>query len=74
MKPTQVFGIVVRSIGLFVVVASMGFLIPGMLSLVMGGPMTGLLFYGVPTFIIGLWLLRGPRIIISLAYPGEKED
>jgi hypothetical protein len=74
MKTTQIYGIIVRTVGLIVVVASAGFLIPGILSLILGGPLTGLLFYGVPAFFLGLWLLRGARSIVSFAYPEEARN
>ena len=73
MKTTQIFGIIVRTVGLIVVVSSMGLLIPAILSLFAGGPLAALLFYGVPTFILGLWLLRGARSVVSFAYPEEVE-
>ena len=71
MTTTDVFGIIVRTFGLIVVLLALGFILPAILSLTMGGPGTliGMLFYGVPTLIVGLWLLRGGRAVVSFAYP-----
>jgi len=77
MKTTEVFGIVVRTLGLIVVLIALGLILPAMLSLVMGGPgaLIGLLFYGIPALVVGLWLLRGARPIVSFAFPkGRRED
>ena len=74
MQEKSIFSLVVRSVGLIVVVVSAGFLIPGTLSLLMGGPLGGLLFYGVPALLLGLWLLRGAQSIVSFAYPNEPGD
>ncbi len=73
MKTTQLFGVIVRTVGLVVLVVSVGFLIPGVLSLILGGPFGGLVFYGLPAFVLGLWLLRGARSLVAFAYPEEPE-
>jgi hypothetical protein len=73
MNARLLFGLIVRTVGLVVVVASAGLLIPGVLSILLGGPLAGLLFYGVPAILLGLWLLRGARCIVSFAYPEEPE-
>jgi hypothetical protein len=76
MKDRNVFGIVVRTVGLIVVLIALGLIFPALLSLVMGGPGTliGLLFYGIPLLLVGLWLLRGARSIVSFAFPQERTE
>ena len=74
MKAAEVFGIVVRTAGLIVVLVALGLILPAVLSLVMGGPGTliGLLFYGIPALLVGLWLLRGAGPIVSSAFPEDR--
>jgi hypothetical protein len=74
MKAAEVFGIIVRTIGLLVVLSSLGLIFPAVLGLVMGGPGTliGMLFYGIPALLLGLWLLRGARPVVSFAFPEEQ--
>ena len=71
MKAAEVFGIVVRAVGLIVVLLALGLIFPAILSLVMGGPgeLIGLLFYGIPALVVGLWLLRGAGPLVSFAFP-----
>ena len=75
MKDTEVFGIVVRSVGLIVTLASAGLIFNALLSLAMGGQGTliGWLFYGIPALFVGLWLLRGARSIVSFAFSKDQD-
>jgi len=76
MKAAEVFGIVVRTIGLIVILLALGLIFPAILSLVAGGPGTliGLLFYGIPVLVVGLWLLRGAGLIVSFAFPNDRRE
>jgi len=74
MKSVEVFGIVVRTIGLIMVLAAFGLIFPAILGLVMGGPagLGGLLFYGIPALALGLWMLRGARQLVSFAFSTDR--
>jgi hypothetical protein len=74
MKDIEVFGIVVRSVGLIVTLASAWVICLSLLSLVMGGPgIIGGLIYGIPGLLVGLWLLRGARSIASFAFSKDQD-
>ena len=65
MKPSDIFGIVVRTVGLILVLVALGSSIPAIVQ-------PGLLFFEVPVLLIGLWFLRGGKAIVSFAFPEEK--
>ena len=74
MKPAEVFGVVVRTVGLLVVVPSLGVLCFALLNLVLGGPASsgGLIIMGIPPLLFGRWLLRGAPALVTYAYPEER--
>ena len=73
MRPAELFGVVVRTIGLLLVLSSFWMLLFGLLGLVLGGPgeVVGLLFYGLPVFLLGIWLLCGAKSLVRIAYPDD---
>ena len=74
MKDTEVFGIVVRSVGLIVTLASAWLIFLALLSLAGGqGTLIGSLFYAIPGLLVGLWLLRGARSIASFAFSKDQD-
>ena len=67
MKPTELFGVAVRTIGLTLFVFALfatGF---ALLGLLLGGPgeVIGILWFGVPALLVGLWLLRGADAMVA---------
>ena len=64
MKPADVFGIVVRAIGLVVCLKAGGTLVGALLSWALGAAILG-----VPMLAVGLWLLRGAPTVVSFAFP-----
>ncbi len=64
MKPSEAFGVAVRSIGLVVILSGLGSLVGAL-----GAP--GLLLVAIPTVLVGIWLLRGAKALVSFAYPDE---
>jgi hypothetical protein len=74
MKPSETFGVVVRSVGLVIVVMAGGTLGFALLTIVMGGPASagGLMILGFPPLCAGLWLLRGAPGLVAFAYPDER--
>lgn len=67
MTPSEAFGVVVRSVGLLVVLWGLSLLV-----VAIGAP--GLILVAIPVLLVGLWLLRGARAVISFAYPDERQD
>ncbi len=70
MKPQELFGVVVRTIGLSLVMTSLWAFLLAALTLLSGGvghPL-GMFIYAVPLFIVGIWFLHGAPQIVALAY------
>ena len=67
MKPSDIFGIVVRTVGLILVLGAIFYLIAAIL-------LPALLFYCIPVLLLGLWLLRGGKAVVSFAFPEELGD
>jgi hypothetical protein len=74
MKPSDAFGVVVRSLGLLMVVAASWILFWALLNLVGGGPgnVLGMVISGIPMLIVGIWFLTGAQSLISFAYRNDK--
>lgn len=73
MKPADVFGVIVRTVGLLVTFGA-AWKILIVLTDLMGGSWAALMRLGidVPVLLVGLWLLRGAHTLINFAYP-EKQ-
>ena len=68
MTPAQSFGVVVRTIGLLMMIASSYPWIYGFV--VASNP--GVLVAGAIWFLVGFWLVRWPNWLIAFAYPRER--
>ena len=75
MKPSELFGVVVRSVGLVIVLSAMSVLFYAILNLVLGGPasVVGLFLIGVPPLLVGFWLLFGASDLASAVYPKDSD-
>jgi hypothetical protein len=73
MKPSEAFGVVVRSVGLVTVLSATSVLFYALVNLALGGPtsVVGLLIVGVPPLLVGFWLLFGASDLASAVYPKE---
>jgi hypothetical protein len=70
MKPAEIFGIIVRTVGLVVVLFGLSQLYTAVLNLFLG-PLEIVVArfpFGVAALLIGLWLLRGAKALIKFAY------
>jgi hypothetical protein len=75
MRPAEMFGVVVRTIGLLVVLSAAWATCLGTLGVVGGGPgqVVALLFFGIPALVVGLVLLRGGAdFVVRFAYPSQQ--
>jgi hypothetical protein len=70
MKPEDVFGIIVRTIGLIICLITGILFFNAGIVLVAGGPDRDLALAvaGIPAFLVSLWLLRGAEPLIDFAY------
>jgi hypothetical protein len=75
MKAREAFGVVIRSVGLLLVLAAIWSLFFAALNVVGGGPgNTGaMIITGVPTLVVGLWLLRGAPALVRFAFPAGPQ-
>ena len=74
MTPVQLFGVVVRALGLVMIVYGVGMGFFGLIALVSPNP--GVFIIILPATIVllaaGLWLLRGAKSLIEFAYPETR--
>jgi hypothetical protein len=73
MKPSDVFGIVVRIMGLVAVLLTFFFALDRVRMILERNQNRGIAFViaSVPGFFVGLWILLRARSLVSLAYPEE---
>ena len=77
MKPSGLFGVVVRSVGLLLTLSAMWCIFWAILNLVLGGPgnVVGMLVAGIPALLVGSWLLLGASGLAAAVYSNEpKKD
>lgn len=75
MKPSEIFAIVVRTVGLLIGLHAVVVLLATAYLLVVGGFAQSFLlaFFGMPLLVISSWMLRGAPGLIAFAYPEEKQ-
>ena len=73
MRPSELFGVVVRTIGLLAVLSAAWAMLLATLAVVGGGPgANAMLLAGIPMLLVGLWLLRGGAdSLVRFAYPED---
>jgi hypothetical protein len=73
MRPAELFGVVVRTIGLLVLLSAAWALVLATLAVAGGGPgANAMLLAGVPMFVVGWWMLRGGAdALVRFAYPDD---
>lgn len=69
MKPAELFGVVIRTIGLLLLVSAVSQILWALINLIGGGPGNAavMLLIGIPCFLVGSWFLRGAPILVSYA-------
>jgi hypothetical protein len=67
MTAAQLFGVVVRTVGLLMAIYGTIASCFGLIVIAWGSVIP--LVFGLPAMLIGLWLLRGPQSLIAYAYP-----
>jgi hypothetical protein len=72
MKPVELFGVIVRTIGLLVTMAALLQIFAATVHLFLGRPgfLEGCLF-GVPGLFLGLYFLSGAELLVDSVYPKE---
>jgi hypothetical protein len=76
MKPSDLFGVAVRTLGLMLLVGSLYPIYWAFLSLVMGGPgsFIGILIMAIPPLFIGVYFLSGAKGLVYLTYQDEFDN
>ncbi|MGA2620644.1 MAG: hypothetical protein ABSF26_23725 [Thermoguttaceae bacterium] len=72
MKPVELFGVIVRTIGLLVTMCAVFLIFVATVHLVLRGPgfIEGYLL-GVPGLFIGIYFLSGAELLVNSVYPKE---
>jgi len=76
MKPRELFGVLVRTIGVVLFLPAVFATSFALLGLVLGGPgeVIGMLWFGIPALVVGLWLLRGANALVAFAFPENESE
>ena len=82
MKSRDIFGVIVRTIGLCLLLFSLWYLIFALAVCLQIVPIyygdehyfANFVFPGIPSFIIALLLLRYARHVVGFCYPKDKDD
>ncbi len=70
MKPAEMFGVVVRTIGLLMTLGALSSFFVATMNLVLGGPgFLGGFLYGIPGMFLGLYFLSGAELLVNAVYP-----
>lgn len=70
MTPRETLGVILRSVGLLVSVIAACLVFWASLNVALGGPGFPVGFVlGVPGLLLGVWFLRGARLIVDFAFP-----
>jgi hypothetical protein len=72
MKPSDLFGVLVRTIGLLITMGALLLIVVATVHLVLRGPgfLEGYL-YGVPGLFVGVYFLSGAESLVNAVYPKE---
>lgn len=76
MKASEIFGIVIRVIGLIITLIGIYDIYRAFIMFVQVqsiGSLSPLLF-GVPSFLLGIWLLGGAPWLMLFSYPEQKKE
>jgi len=75
MKPSDLFGVVVRTLGLLLLMGSLWLLFWAFLNLAMGGSGStlGMIIEAIPPLFVSVYFLGGAKGLVYLAYQDEFE-
>ena len=80
MKPRDIFGIIVRTFGVILVVYSLWYLLYGLLQLIgceqeqKPGELLGNFLFGGVLFFLATYFLRGAPRLLNFCYPSDEQD
>jgi len=80
MKPRDVFGIVVRTAGIVLIIYGLWYLLFGLLQLIgceqeqKPGEMLGNFLFGGILFLVAAYFLRGAPLLLCFSYPKAETD
>jgi hypothetical protein len=72
MKPAELFGVIVRTVGLLLVLFALFLIVVATVHLVAKGPdfLEGYLC-GVPGLFVGIYFLSGAELLVNSVYPKQ---
>ncbi len=73
MKPSDLFGVVVRSLGLLTMLSLWILFWVAITLLFRERALVAVMIGAVPLLFVGIWLLGGAPGLVSIAYPEESE-
>jgi uncharacterized membrane protein len=74
MKARDIFGLIVRTVGLFLIIYSSWNVMGGVYSMLTGQQFGAYFFYGIPGLLVGILLVGLARYFVRFSYPGNKDD
>jgi len=74
MKSRDIFGLVLRTVGLLLMIYCCWNVAAAIYDMLTGREFGVYFFYGIPGFIVGVLLILLARYIVRLSYPGNKDD
>jgi hypothetical protein len=74
MNASEIFGLIIRCIGLLLSLLGIHQIYRALIILVQSISMTccTYLLFGIPALLIGIWFLRGAPWLMSFSYPEHK--
>ena len=74
MNASEIFGLIIRSVGLALSLLGIHEVYRAIIMLVQGISLTSFmpLLFGIPNLLIGIWFLRGAPWLMSFSYPEHK--
>jgi len=74
MNASEIFGLIIRIIGLILALSGINNIYQALIMVVQLEFMSSFtsLLFGIPTLVIGFWLLRGAPWLMSFSYPQHQ--
>lgn len=74
MKPTDIFEIIVRTLGLLISLGTAYSMYMGLVGLILGGAQSSaIILIMIPPFIAGMWLLLFARSLVGFCYSDREK-
>ena len=74
MKARDIFGIIVRSAGVFMMLYAVYYFGGGCYAILTGTPWGGYFAASIPSAVVGMLMVGLGRFIVRFSYPGNRDD